>query len=185
MTRQERLQGLYYYRDVIVKAKARGLTNEAIAEFLSCSISTVKYCIRHNNGQISHPPALASLGEVSPEYLRVAAVYRCREFLAKRGWQTGESDPKCVYDVFAIKDGFTIKVQVRSTTHHSNRGWPSFKLTRLKFNTKRCETVSFKTGDFDYWFFYAPNGDNWIIPFEIMLNKRDASMEGYDDYFVG
>jgi hypothetical protein len=127
-------------------------------------------------------------GPLDSEYRRVAAVHRCKEFLSARGWQVGESDPKCVFDVFAYKRGDIkhefIRIQVRSSSITSQRGWPVFKTSRLHFNTKECSREQFQPGDFDYWFFYADDAC-WMIPFEEVINKSEVSMEGYDQYFVG
>lgn len=174
--------GRYYFKDMIQRLKLRGQTNEQIADVLGCSISTVKYCVRMSE-PANTKPELSEFGEPQAEYLRVAAVNGCKEFLTVRGWQVGESDPKCKYDVFAHKDK-TVRIQVRSTTKTSARGWPMFSTSRLKFNTKECKRVVFEVGDFDYWFFYAYNGDSWMVPFAEVGNRSSVSMEGYDRYSI-
>ena len=123
------------------------------------------------------------LGPQDKEFLRVKAVFKCKEVLAARGWQVGESDAKCVYDIFAIKNEKLIKIQVRSSSKCSKEGIPYFKTCRILFNTKRAVRTSFNKGDFDYWFFYY-NGDCWLIPFDEITTVSQVRITGYDQYFV-
>lgn len=186
--RSLKLRGRYYLVSVILSMKSKKYTNEQIAEILDCNISSVKYAIRHSAelGRVSHDDKLdPTFGEELPEYLRVAAVHKCLEFLTLRGWQVGETDAKCAYDVFAVKGSETIKIQVRSTSNIGGRGWPSFKTSRLYFNTKKIEKRQFVKGDFDYWFFYSCKKDAWMIPFDEVKARSVISMEGYDSYYVG
>lgn len=186
MDRYDKLRGRYYLRDVIKRLKAKGETNEIIAEILDCSISTIKYCLR-NGESFTIPPSQVDtiFGTVNPEFRRVAAIHKCKEFLTLRGWQVGESDPKCIFDVFAYKKHETITIQVRSSQTLSRRGWPKFKTARLHFNTKVCRKIQFEPGDFNHWFFYGPEGDAWMIPFEKVLNRAEISMEGFDEFYLG
>jgi len=185
MDRYDRLRGRYYFKSVILRLKLRGSTNEEIAEILGCSISTVKYCIRHSQEeQEAAADGLKEFGEVDDEFLRVVAVNKCKEFLTARGWQVGESDPKCVFDLFALKQGKIITIQVRGSTSLSNRNWPEFGLRRSHFNTKISTKEAFKKGSFDYWFFCHKNGDCWMIPFHVIANVSLISMEGLDQYYV-
>lgn len=178
------LQGRYYLLPFICKLKAAGQTNQQIADFFDCSVSTVKYILRNGQSKQEHKQIDHHLGKVDNEFIRVAAVHKCQEILTKRGWQTGEADPKCKFDVFALKNKKTIRIQVRSSAILSKRGWPSFKTSRLKFNTKECKRIRFAKGDFDYWFFYHINGDSWLIPQSSITNSSIVSMEGYAGYNI-
>jgi hypothetical protein len=179
-----KIRGRYHLLPVILKLKDGGWTNEQIGDLLGCHTSSVKYAIRHNQPSETID-GLVEFGEPDPEWLRVAAVHKCLEFLTVRGWQVGEADAKCVYDVFGLKGTRTITIQVRSGSKMSKRGWPMFKTYRMLFNTKRMVKLPFSPGDFDYWFFYGPKRDAWMIPFNKIISKHEVSMEGYDEFYVG
>lgn len=176
------LRGQYHFLPLVTKLKAENWTNERIAELLDCSISTVKYIVRMAPTTSDNDIDLG-LGDVDPERMRIAAVYACMEYLAIRGWQVAESDAKCVYDVFGIKDDKTVKIQVRSSNRVGGRGWPLFKACRIQFNTKRIRRVSFQLGDFDYWFFYSKSGA-WMVPFAEVVAAAEFSIEGFDKYRI-
>lgn len=179
------LYGRYCFVPFILKMKKNGSTNQEIADFFDCSVSTVKYAIANSPETKPQLPIVdKQLGKVDYEYLRVSSVHKCQEIFTKRGWQTGESDPKCKFDVFAYKDKKVKRIQVRSSTKLSKRGWPSFKTSRLRFNTKECSRVQFDDDDFDYWFFYYTNGDSWLIPKADISHSSVVSMEGFDKYSV-
>ncbi len=141
--------------------------------------------MQYNSGIIKQHALDGELGSRLSEFTRVGAVYKCMEYLAMRGWQCGESDAKCVYDVFAYKDSRTITIQVKSSSRLSRRGWPEFSVRRLKFNTKVCQRMHYNVGDFDYWCFYAANGDAWMMPFSAIDHTSMITMEGLDEYYLG
>jgi len=117
------------------------------------------------------------------EFYRVASVFKCCEVLSLCGWQVGTTDPKCVFDVFAVKGTRTVKLQVRSTTTVSKKGYSSFRVGKVTYNTKRCVRSTYSLGDFDYWFFYTPK-QSWMIPYNAFTNKNMVSMERFDQYKI-
>lgn len=181
------MRGRYHFYPLIRKLRKTN-TNEQIADLLDCSISSIKYVLRNFKEESSDfiPSKLDEvLGSIDKEFLRVSAVYKCMEVLSHRGWQPAESDPKCVYDVFALKGDRTIKIQVRSSSSLSGRGYPIFKTSRILFNTKSIRKSRFSKEDFDFWFFHSFNGDSWLIPFDKVTASTMVTMEGYDEYLVG
>jgi hypothetical protein len=124
------------------------------------------------------------LGPIDLEFVRVAAVNHCKEVLTLRGWQVGETDPKCIYDLFAVKGLELRRVQVRSSGIMSRRGWPIFKTGRILFNTKVMKRTVFSGGDFDYWFFYTVGEGSWLIPFGDVTQRSTVSMENFEDYRI-
>ena len=185
MTRYERLRGRYYLMPLIQHLKERGLTIEQIADTLDCSVSTIKYV--GSKGDMIEPELVYidnNFGLVDPEFLRESALYKACETLASRGWQVGVTDGKCIYDLLAEKKSKFIKLQVRSSTIFSSRGWPIFKTSKVRYNMTSCKRVPYSIGDFDFWFFHSINGDSWIIPFLVITQKAEVSMEGLDEYCV-
>jgi hypothetical protein len=133
---------------------------------------------------VKKPEIEQLFGMQDDEFLRVVAELRCMAFLAHHGWQSGKTDAKCVFDVFAIKNDQTIRIQVRSTSSLSARGWPVFDVGKISYNTKGCKRSVYNNQDFDFWFFYHKNGDAWIIPFDKVTNSSAVSMEGFDEYHI-
>lgn len=155
----------------------------AISKFFECSIATIKTVLADT---YKFREGLDQFGKITDDYLRVAAVHACWQFLSLRGWQVGESDAKSVFDLFCIKNNETKKIQVRSSRIFDKfDNWPKFKTSKLRFNTKKCERVQFNAGDFDYWFFYSINRDAWMIPFDQVDTKAEISMHGFDEFYCG
>ena len=177
-----RLLGKYYLAPVIRKLKERNLKNKDIADITGCSIRYLNSLSKIEVSQENNVDKL--FGCPDDEFLRVRAVFRCKEIFSGRGWQVGETDPKCIYDVFAIKGKKLAKTQVRSSSKCSKNGVPIFKTGRILFNTKRVIRTHFNKKDFDYWFFYYHNGDCWIIPFDEITTTGEIRMIGYDQFFV-
>lgn len=164
--------------DIITRLKERNI-----------SIEDIEYATGYDknfiNGVVKSECDVDGLGDINSECYRIAAVYECLEYLSLRGYQVAEADHKSIYDVFAMKDNKLIKIQVRSGSKISKRGYPIFKVCRVLFNTKRIIKTPFKAGDFDYWYFYNYNYGSWIIPFDMITGKTELSMEKYTKYFIG
>ena len=184
MNRYSQLHGQYHFKPLILKLKYLGKTNDEIGDLLDISKSTVKYIVKNGELKTINNKINDLIGCNDKEFLRVAAVYSCMEIFSNRGWQTGISDNKCVYDIFCLKNNKCIKIQVRSSGVFSSRNYPVFKTARILFNTKRTKRTNFVTGNFDYWYFYSVDGRKWLIPFDKMTNRSTVSMEGFDEYKV-
>jgi hypothetical protein len=124
------------------------------------------------------------IGKESPEEIRLSAVYSCMELFVSRGWNVGQSNNMCKFDVLCFKNDKVVKVQVRSSIVLSARGFPMFKTARILFNTKRAIRTNFISGDFDYWYFYSFDKRKWLVPFSEMTNRSTVSMEKYSEYIV-
>lgn len=184
MSRYSELRNKYYLKPYVENMRAKGLTETAIADLLGCSRQAIRDAALRSLKESSIEVGQL-LGEPSVEYLRVAAELECLKILVTYGWQAARADPKCVFDVFAVKEDQTITIQVKSTTKYSARGWPQFSIDRMQFNTKRQVRSSYKAGDFDFWFFYNISGDSWLIPFAGLDAKHEISMEGFDKFYTG
>lgn len=172
----------YYIKEVVDKLSSN-LTNIQVADLLGISISTIKKIKKYNIASPSPNKIDEMLGDVDKEFLREEAIYRCMALFMSHGWQVGTTDSKCLFDVFATKNGITKRIQVRSSSKLSKNGFPRFKTGRILFNTVRVERTSFNTGDFDLWYFYHVNGDAWIVPFECIKPISEVTMENYYEYY--
>jgi len=174
----------FQLKPIAQKLRDLGFSITKIAEVLECS--------RTYTGQIlkSSEPDIGSavddiLGPEDQEFLRVKAVHRCMEVLSGRGWFCAETDPKCVFDVLAYKDGKTRKIQVKSSATIKDDTAPQFNIGRIRFNTSRTQRDRYVEGDFDYWFFYYKNGDCWLIPFDEVHAVSSVRMIGFNKFYVG
>lgn len=184
--RHDRIKGRYYFQSVILNLKELDFSRNEIARICDMSPSSVKVIGCSKDIYKMKPNQLDNVfGFEESERLRVKAVYECMSFLSSRGWEAGESQAKCVYDVFALKDADCIKIQVRSSSKFSVRGFPQFKTDKLKFNTNECRRIQFEEDAFDYWFFHSVNGDSWIIPKNLIETRSLVSMEGYEEFYIG
>jgi hypothetical protein len=165
----------------IRKMAHRGLSVGEISRVLGIARSTVKRLLCT---VIAKSIIDKIIGKPNNEYLRVAAIHRLCELLTIRGWAVIETEAKAVFDVLAYKDGSILRIQSRSSAILSARGWPTFKTSRLLFNTKRIKRCCFKPDDFDLWFFYHKTGDCWLVPFDVVTHRSAISSENLDQFRV-
>jgi len=184
MDRYSQLRGRYHFRPVILKLKSQNKTNEEIGELLDISISTVKYIVSGQDEIKSNSKIDELIGRDNPEDIRISAEYACMELFANKGWSISKTNHTSQHDLFCLKNDKIIKIQVRSSTLFSARGFPTFKTCRIVTGAGKAKRIQFNKGDFDFWFFYSINKDKWLIPFEMIKQKSNVSMEGYDEYII-
>lgn len=184
MRSPNQLRGKSHLSPVVKYLLNQNKSQDEIATLLGLPTGTIRQIASYS---VSQAPSQigAILGRIDNEFTRVSAVYRCMEVLSSRGWQVGQTDPKCIYDILAGKDNQFIKIQVRSGHTYSARGWPTFKTARIKYNTKSMRRETYPPGSFDYWFFYSGHADCWLIPVDKITAKAIISMEGFDEYKIG
>lgn len=78
------------------------------------------------------------------------------------------------YDV-VIDTGKLHRVQIKSSSMFKRGRGESFRLTRLRTNTKRTRQVKYTDAEIDYFFLYHANGRCWFIPISL-LNNRNSVM---------
>ncbi len=184
MDRYQLLRSRYYFKPVILKLKLQNKTNKEIGELLDISKSTVDYITNGQDEIRSNKKIDELIGKDNPEDIRISAEYACMELFANKGWSIAKASSISQHDLFCLKNDKIIKIQVRSSTVFSARGFPRFKTNRIVTGAGKAKRIQFKKGDFDFWYFYSINKDAWLIPFDVITSKSEVSMEGYDEYII-
>ena len=180
-----RLQTRYHLRPCIEHMRSNGMTETAIAEMLGISRSTVRLSVEIVDYGVLNEWADNTFGKVRDDLIYKLAELECLNFFVSRGWQASLANKECVYDVYAINDSGLLRIQVKTSSSTSGRGWPRFDLSKKCYNKTSSWRREYTIDDFDYWYFRHTSGDCWLIPFSEINAKTELSMEGYDQYFVG
>jgi len=71
-------------------------------------------------------------------------------------------------------EGFA-KIQVKSSHHRPTNTGYHFSLVRTRNNSTKSKKSKYTKEECDYFFLYDFNGNKWLIPFEVIGDKRGVS----------